>query len=365
MRIPLLDLHAQHQVLRTEIALALSDVLERQDFILGREVTALEEAIAALCGRRFAVACGSGTDALVLALMALGAGPGDRVLVPAFTFFATASCVARVGAQPVFADIEPATFNLDPRRLPGQARFVIPVDLFGQIAPFEQIPPAAGVVVEDAAQSILAERHGRRAGSFGVISTLSFYPTKNLSAAGDAGMALTDDQELAGRMRRLRAHGARESYYHQEIGLNSRMDTLQAAILLVKLKRLARWTEQGIAAAAVYDRLFRESGLAPERVITPLTGAGNRHVYHQYTIRVPGGRRDAVREALREAGVASGLYYPVPLHLQPCFAYLGGKPGDLPESERAAAEVLSLPMFPELEAAQQERVVEVVGAALR
>jgi dTDP-4-amino-4,6-dideoxygalactose transaminase len=359
MDIPLVDLRGQHEELGEEMARALRYVLDRQDFILGREVTELESRLASLCGRRHAVACASGSDALLLAMMALGIGPGDEVIVPAFTFFATASCVTRVGARPIFADIDPATFNIDPAKLTMKARAIIPVDLFGQVADMERLAPAAGLMVEDAAQSILAARNGKPAGSFGAVSTLSFYPTKNLSAAGDAGMLLTDDDEIAARARRLRAHGADKTYFHQEVGIVSRMATFQAAILLVKLERLASWTEQKIAAAAIYDRLFAGSG-----VTTPVVAAGNRHVYHQYTIRVSGDKRDALRDHLRAAGIGSAVYYPLPLHLQPCFADLfaemGGRPGDLPESERASREVLSLPIYPRITPEQQERVVESV-----
>lgn len=367
MDIPLVNLRGQYEEIRTEVALALSDVLERGDFILGREVGLLEEQVATLCGRRFAIACASGSDALTLALMALGIGPGDEVLVPAFTFFATASCVARVGASPVFVDIEPHSFNLDPAKLPRKARAIIPVDLFGQVAEMEKLSDAAELLVEDAAQAILAGRNGRRAGSFGVLSALSFYPTKNFAACGDAGMLLTDDEALAEKLRRLRAHGASENYLHQEIGLNSRMDTFQAAILLVKLKRLECWTEQRIAAAAVYDRLFRESGQDGECVEIPTVAPGNHHVYHQYTIRVLGWlpQRDPLRDELHEQGIGSAVYYPVPLHLQPCFSHLGAKMGDLKESERASREVLSLPLYPGITEAQQERVVEAIGDFLQ
>ncbi len=364
MEIPLVNLRAEYEELRTEIALALSDVLERQDFILGREVGELEKQMAALCGRRFAIACSSGSDALVLALMALGIGPGDRVIVPAFTFFATASCAARVGAEVVFADIERDTFNLDTAKLPGKGRVIIPVDLFGQVADMDGAGKAAEFLVEDVAQAVLAKRHGKLAGSFGVMSALSFYPTKNLSAYGDAGLIVTDDPALDDRLRRLRAHGASETYQHQEIGLNSRMDTMQAAVLLVKLRHIERWTAQRIAVAGIYDRLFRESGLLDGRVTIPVTAPGNTHVYHQYTIRIAGGaeRRDSLRATLKEKGIGTGVYYPLPLHLQPCFAHV--KSGPLPESERAAREVLSLPVYPGLELAQQERVVAEMKKAL-
>jgi dTDP-4-amino-4,6-dideoxygalactose transaminase len=360
MDISLVDLHGQHEQLRNEIAQAVTRVLERQDFILGREVTELEAKIAALCGRRHAVACSSGTDALVLSMMSLGIGPGDEVIVPAFTFFATASCVSRVGARPVFADIEPGTFNLDASRIAKKARAIVPVDLFGQVAEMERLREAGDFLVEDAAQAVLAERYGERAGSFGAVSILSFYPTKNLNAAGDAGMLLMDDEDLAARARRLRSHGADTTYFHKEIGIVSRMATIQAAVLLVKLPYIATWTAQRIAIAAVYNRLFASVA----QVVTPPVAAGNKHVYHQYTIRVPGGKRDALREHLRASGIGSGVYYPLPLHLQPCFAHLGGKPGDFPESERASSEVLSLPVHERITEEQQIRVVETIAKFL-
>jgi dTDP-4-amino-4,6-dideoxygalactose transaminase len=356
MDISLVDLHGQHEQLQSEIAQAVARVFERQDFILGREVSELEAKLAALCGRRHGVACSSGTDALVLSMMSLGIGPGDEVIVPAFTFFSTASCVSRMGARPVFADIEPDSFNLDATKLPKKVRAIIPVDLFGQVADMERLSGMADFLVEDAAQAVLAERHGKRAGSFGLISILSFYPTKNLNAAGDAGMLLTDDDDLAARARRLRAHGADTTYFHKEIGIVSRMATIQAAVLLVKLPYVAAWTQERIAIAARYDRLFAGC----PQVITPVVAAGNKHVYHQYTIRVPGGRRDELREHLRNKGIGSGVYYPLALHLQPCFAHLGGKPGDLPESERATQEVLSLPVHERITEEQQVRIVDTI-----
>ena len=363
MDIPLVDLRAQHAEIGAELERAIAAVLARQDFILGHEVGELESRLAALCGRRHAVACASGSDALLLAMMALDIGPGDRVIVPAFTFFATASCVTRVGATPVFADIDSATFNLDPAKLPDnpKARAMIPVDLFGQVAEMERLTGAADLLVEDSAQAVLAERHGKPAGSFGSISIFSFYPTKNLNAAGDAGMLLTDDDSIAARLRRLRAHGADKTYFHEEVGIASRMATFQAAVLLVKLEKLASWTEKRIAAAAVYDRLF--AGV--DHVIAPRVAPGNRHVYHQYTIRVSAEKRDALRERLRAAGIGTGIYYPLPLHLQRCFSEFGGRPGDLPESERASREVLSLPINPYITQEQQTRIVEAIAGFLK
>jgi dTDP-4-amino-4,6-dideoxygalactose transaminase len=377
--IPLQDFRAQYESLRDEVAMALASVLERQDFVLGREVKELEEEMARVCGTRHAVGCGCGSDALLLALMALDIRPGDEVLAPAFTFFATAAAPARLGARPVFADIDPASFNVSPataeRAAAGCARLraAIPVDLFGQVADLEGIQAALGpgvALVEDAAQAILATRGGRLAGSFGRIGAFSFYPTKNLGAMGEAGMLTTGDDELAGRLRRLRVHGETERYYHEEIGINSRLDTLQAAVLLVKLRKLEQWTAARECAAERYNRLLIQAGLAepgaayptPERPVavpakTP--APASRHVYHQYTIRAH--ERDGLRAALDAGGIRTGLYYPVPLHLQRSFAQFGGRPGDCPEAERAAAEVLSLPMFAEITPEQQQRVVESIA----
>ena len=377
--IPLQDFRAQYESLRDEVAMALASVLERQDFVLGREVKELEEEMARVCGTRHAVGCGCGSDALLLALMALDIRPGDDVLAPAFTFFATAAAPARLGARPVFADIDPASFNVSPataeRAAAGCARLraAIPVDLFGQVADLEGIQAALGpgvALVEDAAQAILATRGGRLAGSFGRIGAFSFYPTKNLGAMGEAGMLTTGDDELAGRLRRLRVHGETERYYHEEIGINSRLDTLQAAVLLVKLRKLEQWTAARECAAERYNRLLIQAGLAepgaayptPERPVavpakTP--APASRHVYHQYTIRAH--ERDGLRAALDAGGIRTGLYYPVPLHLQRSFAQFGGRPGDCPEAERAVAEVLSLPMFAEITPHQQQRVVESIA----
>lgn len=377
--IPLQDFRAQYESIRSEVAIALAGVLERQDFVLGREVSELEREMARLCRVRHAIACASGTDALLLALMALDIRPGDAVIVPAFTFFATAAAPARLGARPVFADIEPASFNLSPASAAElaagatRARAVIPVDLFGQVADMEAIGAALGgsvPLVEDAAQAVLATRGGRMAGSFGRIGAFSFYPTKNLGAMGDAGLLTTDDDELAERLRRLRVHGEKQRYHHEEIGINSRLDTLQAAVLLVKLRRLEPWTAARECAAQRYDRLFSQSGLsqpgavyptAERPVVVPARGAegGARHVYHQYTIRAR--ERDRLRAALDAEGIRTGLYYPVPLHLQPAFAPCGTRPSACPEAERAAAEVLSLPMFAEITARQQQRVVDSIA----
>ncbi len=411
--LPLHDFQAQYDAIRTDVALAIADVLQRQDFVLGREVRQLEEEIARLCGVRCAVACASGSDALLLALMALDIRAGDEVLVPSFTFFATAGAVARLGARPLFVDIEPRSFNISVNALERavtrrrQVRAAIPVDLFGQIAEMEALRaclPEGLPIIEDAAQAILAERGGRRAGSLGRVGTFSFFPAKNLGAYGDGGMLVTDDETLAERARLLRVHGSRapagagatekapagagatekapagagatekDRYYHDEVGINSRLDTLQAAVLLVKLRRLEAWTAARQCAAERYTRLFTERGLTREDAVYPSEespvvapraepGPGHRHVFHQYTIRALD--RDRLHLALDREGIQTAIYYPLPLHLQRCFAALGGKEGDCPEAERAAREVLSLPMVAEITEEQQQRVVAAIAAFFR
>lgn len=377
--IPIQDLRAQYESIRSEIAMALAEVLERQDFILGREVSQLEEQVARLCGTRCAVTCASGSDALLLALMALNIRPGDEVLVPSFTFFATAGSVARLGARPVFADIEPASFNISPESVgrltaghPG-LRAAIPVDLYGQMPDMDALLarlPSGLPVIEDAAQAILAEHGGRRAGSFGRAGAFSFYPTKNLGGYGDGGMLATNDEQLAERLRRLRVHGSADRYYHDEAGINSRLDTLQAAVLLVKLRHVEGWTVAREQAAARYHRLLAEIGLSCPGLVYPsekhpvvppavTPGPGRRHVFHQYTARVL--ERDRLRAALENDGIRTAVFYPLPLHLQKCFAHLGGRECDCPEAERASREVLSLPIFPEITEEQQGRVVAAIA----
>jgi len=360
--IPLLDLRAQYASIRAEVEQAVRRVLESQQCILGPDVAALEEEIAAYCGTKHAVGCGSGTDALLLALRALDIGPGDEVLTTPFTFFATAGAVANVGARPVFADIDPRTFNLDPaaardalRRHP-RVKAILPVHLFGLCADMDEFLAMAAergiAVIEDAAQAIGAEHRGRRAGSMGAIGCFSFFPTKNLGGAGEGGILTTSDDRLAERLRALRVHGSRVRYYHDEVGTNSRLDTLQAAILRVKLKRLEQWTARRIAHAGLYRKTLAELGApvhAPELPAWP-----SRHVYHQFVIRAP--QRDRLRRWLAGQGIASEIYYPLPLHRQKCFLHLGYEPGALPESERAAAEVLALPIYPELEPEQVARI---------
>ncbi|MBV8856095.1 MAG: DegT/DnrJ/EryC1/StrS family aminotransferase [Acidobacteria bacterium] len=368
MQVPLLDLKRQHLNLRDELRAALGRVLDSQQFILGEDVRLLESELARYTRALYAVGCGSGSDALLLALLAFDVGAGAEVVTTPFTFFATAGAVVRAGARPVFVDIEPRTYNIDPARareaLTERTRAVIPVHLYGQMAELDEMLRAASArgvrVVEDAAQAIGAEDgKGRSAGAVGDAGCFSFYPTKNLGAAGEAGLVTTNDAAVAERLRRLRVHGGATEYHHEEVGFNSRLDTFQAAVLRVKLPHLDAWTGARRERAETYTRLIDEAGLS-EFVTPPHVLPGARHIFHQYVVRVPATRRDALLEHLKQNGVGTKVYYPVPLHLQPCFADLGYKEGDFPESERAARETLALPMFPELTDAQQEYVVETL-----
>lgn len=362
-KVPLLNIPRQTASVRGELEAAIARVLDHGQFILGPEVRELEARIAGYCGTRFAVGCASGSDALLLALMALGIRRGDRVVTTPFTFFATAGSIHHLGAVPVFVDIDPVTFNMDAsqleRVLRAGAKAVMPVHLFGQCAPMDEIGALAahyGVpVVEDAAQAIGAEYRSRRAGSFAACGCFSFFPSKNLGGFGDGGMITTDDEGLANRLRMLRVHGSRVKYYHEAVGINSRLDTLQAAILLVKMNHLDEWTDRRRQNAAAYSER-----LAGTRVVTPIEKPAMKHVYNQYTIRVPD--RDAVRRGLSEAGIGNEVYYPVPLHLQECFAYLGYSNGDFPHSEAAAREVISLPVEPGVGPAEIEAVCEHLAA---
>lgn len=366
MSVPLLDLQAQFAATREPVLAAVLDVIERQQFIMGPEVPRLEEAVAARCETRHAVACASGTDALLIPLRVLGLAPGDEVITPAFTFFATAGAIHNAGGTPVFADIEPATFNLDPEAIAAaitpRTRAIIVVHLYGQMAPMERILPLAArhglAVIEDGAQSIgarrLIEGRWRPAGSLGTVGTLSFFPTKNLGGWGDGGMMLTGDDALAARLRAQRLHGGTREYYHDEVGLNSRLDTLQAAVLLAKLPFLDGWAAARRERAARYAAALGDlAGLT-----VPATDAANEHIWHQFTIR--SARRDALAERLRARGIGHKVYYPLALHLQPCFRHLGYRPGSLPATEAATASVLSLPIFPELTGAQQDEVIEAI-----
>ncbi len=369
--VPLLDISRDHAPLRDKILAALARVVDSGRFLHGPDVAALEKSVAELCQVEHAVGCASGSDAVLLALMGLDVGEGDEVIVPSFTFFATASAVWRLGARPVFVDIDPQTFNLDPERIEDAitplTRAIIPVHLFGQCADMDaigQIAARHGLhLIEDAAQAIGARFRGRPAGSMSAVGCFSFYPTKNLGAFGDAGMLVTHDALLAERLRLLAAHGMSPRYYHHVVGINSRLDSLQAAVLNVKLPRLGRWTAARAANARRYHEELAAAGLEGELTL-PGCDARCEHIWNQYTVRIGGGRRDTVKAQLAAVGVGSEIYYPVPLHLQKCFQSLGYGPGSLPETERAAREVLSLPIFPELAADELSAVVSRLAAIL-
>ena len=365
--VPLIDLVEQYETIKGEIHAAIDRTLASQRFILGDEVAEFEQEVAAYCDARHAIGCASGTDALILALMALDVGPGDEVITSPYTFFATASAIHRVGAKPVFVDIDPQTFNLNPdavaAAITGATKAIMPVHLFGRCADMESLWRLAVrhglAIVEDAAQAIGATYRGRHAGVLGTIGCFSFFPTKNLGGAGDGGMLTTDDPDLAARLRRLRVHGDAGRYEHIEVGLNSRLDALQAAVLRVKLRRLETWTEARRQNAARYARLFAAEGLG-DAVELPADCGEGRHVFNQFCIRVTGGQRDAVLKGLQERQIGCAIYYPKPLHLQHCFRFLGYQAGEFPEAERAAAETIALPIYAELGGARQERVVQAV-----
>jgi len=364
--VPLLDLRAQFEAIRDEVMPSLLAVVERQQFIMGDEVGRLEQAVAALSRTRHGIACASGTDALLLSLKVLDLRPGDEVITSPFTFFATAGAIWNAGARPKFVDIDPATFNLDlahvEAAITSRTRAIVPVHLFGQMAPMERLMALAQqhglAVIEDAAQAIGARRRidgaWKMAGELGTTGAFSFFPSKNLGGWGDGGMIVTQDAARAERLRRLRTHGGAKQYQHEEIGTNSRLDTLQAAVLLAKLPHLAAWSEGRRRRAARYDDAF--AGI--DGVRTPLVDPDNEHIYHQYTVRVQ--RRDALKAHLGKLGVGCAVYYPTPLHLQPCFSQLGHHQGQFPQAERAAREVLSLPVYPELSDALQDQVVDAV-----
>ena len=366
MNVPLLDLRAQFASIEREVRAAMDRVLETQRFIGGPEVEGLEHEIAAYCGTRHAIGVSSGTDAILGALMALGIGPGDEVIVPPFTFFATAGCVVRLGGKPVFADIEPRTFNIDPskveRAVTKRTRAIMPVHLFGQCAdvdPIVEIGERHGVpVIEDAAQALGATYKGRRAGSLARLGCFSFFPSKNLGAFGDGGIVTTDDDALAAKLRVLRDHGQKPKYHYRFVGGNFRLDALQAAVLRVKLTHLEAWHEARRRNAGRYDSL-----LAGSAVTTPWIAPHNRTIYNQYVIRHPD--RDGLRQHLSDRGVGTEVYYPVSLHLQECFADLGHRDGDFPESERAQREVLALPVYPELTEEQIGHVAECIAQYAR
>ena len=366
MNVPLLDLQAQYVSLRDDLQQAVNRVMNSQRFVLGDEVRKLESSIAEYCRTKHAIGCASGSDALLLALMALDIKAGDEVITTPFSFFATGASIARLGARPVFVDIDPYGYNIDPSRvekaITPRTKVIMPVHLYGQCAemdPLLELSRRHGIpVVEDAAQAIGATDKGRRAGSMGLIGCFSFYPTKNLGGAGDGGILTTSDDEVAARLRRLRTHGGSTEYEHEEIGINSRLDELQAAVLNVKFTSLDKWSDDRSHKADIYTRLLKDADLRFP-LITPPVRSDGRHIFHQYVIRVPG-NRDALMEHLKNDGVGSKVYYPIPLHLQKCFEYLGYKKGDLPEAEAAADETFALPCYPELTEEQQVYVVEMI-----
>jgi dTDP-4-amino-4,6-dideoxygalactose transaminase len=370
MKVPLLDLQAQYRPLRDELLAAMTRVADSQRFIMGPEIDALEAELSALLGIEHAVTVSSGTDALLLALMALDIKAGDEVITPTYSFFATAGAVARLGARPVLVDIDPVTFNIDPaaveRAITPRTRAIMPVHLFGQSADLDEILALAGKagvpVIEDAAQAIGSTYKSRPVGGIGALGCFSFFPSKNLGAFGDAGLLTTTDAKLAKRARLLRTHGMEPKYYHHLIGANFRMDSLQAAILRVKAPHLAGWTEGRRANAARYRQMFQDAGVGPD-ITLPKEPTDRRHIYNQFVIRTPA--RDALKRHLDEAGIGNEIYYPVPFHLQPCFAYLGHQRGDFPQAERAANESLAIPVYGELSASQQQHVVETIGEFVR
>ncbi len=366
MNVPLLDLSEQNRDLRPEIEAALGRVLDTNGFILGSEVKALEEELAEYCGTKHAIGCASGSDALLLALMALDVQAGDEVITTPYSFFATVSAITRLGAVPVFVDIDPDTYNLDvgqiESKITERTKAIQPVHLYGQCADMKALREVSAKhkipLVEDAAQAIGAEENGVRAGAMSEVGCFSFYPSKNLGGMGDGGFMTTNDDDLAEKLFALRVHGSKERYYHKWVGLNSRLDGFQGAVLRVKLPHLDSWSDKRKANADLYRELFTDSGLG-EQLGLPFERENVRHIYNQYVVRVPG-RRDELRSFLTEAGIGTDIYYPVPLHLQECFEYVGYNLGDFPESEKAAQETLALPIFPELKPEQQKFVVSRV-----
>ncbi len=362
MKVPLLDLKAQYATIRDEVLAAVSDVLESQLCIGGPKVAELERAVAALTGCKYAVGASSGTDALLNTMMSLGLGPGDEVITTPFTFFATAGCIARTGATPVFVDIDSRTYNIDPSRIEEaitpRTKAIVPVHLFGQMADMDPIMEIAGrhglAVIEDAAQAISATYKGRQAGSIGSAGCFSFFPSKNLGGAGDGGMIVTNDEALYERLMVMRNHGSKPKYYHRYVGGNFRLDPIQAAILLVKLPHLDEWSKARRRNAAWYNQ-----HLAETEIVTPYISPDCVSIYNQYVIRAE--NRNELLAHMKSNEVGVEIYYPVPMHLQDCFTHLGYKKGDLPESEKAAEQVLALPVYPELTPAMQQHVVAVVS----
>jgi len=374
MKVPFFDLLPQFSSIEEEVKSALNEVFKTQQFILGPQVEDLEKTIAQYCRIRYAIGVASGSDALLLSLMAFGIGPGDEVLLPPFTFFATAGSVSRIGATPVFVDIDQDTYNIDPskiqEKITSKTKAIIPVHLFGQCAdmnPILQIAKANKLfVIEDAAQTLGAEyRHHsnleeRRAGQLGDLGCFSFYPTKNLGAFGDGGMVVTDDPHLSEKIRLLRVHGSQPKYFHKLIGINSRLDSIQAAILLVKFRHLERWTKERQRKAKRYQLLFQDLLPSVPGFKLPMIQYQNRHIFHQYVIRAP--ERNPLRQFLMEEGIGTDIYYPIPLHLQECYTFLKYRRGDLPVSEKASEETLALPIYPELTEEQQTFVVDRIKA---
>ena len=366
VNVPLVDLKAQYASIKDRLAAAVERVFESQHFVMGPEVLSLEAEVAQYCRVKHAIGCASGSDALLLALMAQDIQAGDEVITTPFTFFATGSAIARLNARPIFVDIDPHTYNLDVEQIEAaitsRTRVILPVHLYGQCADMDRVLAIATaknlVVVEDAAQAIGAEHRGRRAGSMGFAGCFSFYPTKNLGGVGDGGLVTTNDDAFAARVRQLRVHGGLTEYEHIEVGINSRLDALQAAVLRVKLFFLDEWSNQRAQKARVYSELLNNANLK-FTLQTPFVAAERRHIFHQYVIRVPE-HRDALMEHLKDHNIGTKVYYPIPLHRQQCFSYLGYKEGNFPESENAARETFALPLYPEITDAQQQYVVETI-----
>ncbi|WP_264739661.1 DegT/DnrJ/EryC1/StrS family aminotransferase [Cytobacillus firmus] len=365
MKVPMLDLSEQYQGLKSEVLEVLDGVMSSSRFILGDNVKKLEADVAKYSNVNHGIGCGNGSDAIHIALQALGVGPGDEVITTAFTFFATGGAIARAGATPVYVDIDPVTFNIDPSKIEAaiteKTKAIIPVHLYGQMADMESLAKIAEkhnlAIVEDAAQAIGAKHNGKSVGELGTAATYSFFPTKNLGAYGDGGMIVTDNDDVAEKCRVIRVHGSKPKYYHHVLGYNSRLDELQAAVLNVKFPHLDKWSEMRRKNADTYTSLLKEK--VGDHVVTPVEKEGNYHVFHQYTLRVE--KRDELQKYLQDQGVSTMIYYPLPLHVQPVFQELGYKEGDLPITEKAAKEALSLPMFPELKREQQEYVVEKIA----
>lgn len=365
MQVPMLDLTEQYSSLRSEVLEVLDKVMSSSQFILGPNVKKLETDVAEYSRVAHAIGCANGSDAIHIALQALGVGPGDEVITTPFTFFATGGAIVRAGAKPVYVDIDPITFNIDPAKIEeaitDKTKAIIPVHLYGQMADMERIAEIAKkhnlAVVEDAAQAIGAKHNGKTVGELGSAATYSFFPTKNLGAYGDGGMIVTNDDEAAENCRVIRVHGSKPKYYHHVLGYNSRLDELQAAVLNIKFPHLDKWSELRREKAQMYTSLLKEN--VGDMVVTPIEKEGNYHVFHQYTIRVE--NRDELQQYLKDQGVQTMIYYPLPLHVQPVFKDLGYKEGDLPLAEKAANEALSLPMFPELKTEQQEYVVAKIA----